>query len=375
MRTRILLPLIAGSLSWVSIACGTDPAGNGDVLPDAGNAQPDAGQHPADAGDPDAGKAGLAPETWNWVDVPESACGNGAPTGIGVNPTERSTDLFLYLQGGGACWNAQTCFTLKTATYIETGYGEADFQKEPFTGIFAADREAPTNPLRDMSFAFVPYCTGDVHSGDAVTTYGTKQVHHKGAKNMEAFLDRLRDIFPNVTRVFLSGSSAGGFGAQINYERVVQAFPSAEVHLLADSAQMINPNGTLLDTWMTTWKSAPPASCLDCLTDFTKLPAFLADAYPERRFGLLAFDRDTTLTFFFGYNADPAVFKTETLSLLSSVYDGRSNAKYFLKEGTEHTMIGLLDTITSSTGVPLKNFVTAWVNGDATWESVSEVAP
>ena len=374
MRTRILLPLVAASLSWVSFACGTDPAGTGDVLPDAGNTSPDGGQHPADAGDPDAGQSmDAGTDDWTWVDVPESACGNGAPTGFGINVSDRSSDLFLYLQGGGACWNTQTCFQLKTATHIETGYGKAEFENEPLTGPFAVDRAAPTNPLRDMSWAFVPYCTGDVHSGDAVATYGARQVHHKGGKNMEAFLEDLSAMLPNTTRVFLSGSSAGGFGAQINYERVLQAFPSAEVHVLADSAQMINPSGTLLATWMTTWNSAPPTGCPDCLEDFTKLPAYLADTYPDRRFGLLAFDRDQTLSFFFSLSQD--AFATETLSLLSSVYDGRSNAKYFLKSGAQHTMLGALDTTTSSVGVTLNDFVTDWVNGDEGWESVSEVTP
>ncbi len=378
MRTRILLPLVAASLSWVSFGCGTDldrSSVDGGTVTDPGDHQdagelPDSGTLP-DAGDPDGG-TGPDP-SWTWVDVPESACGNGAPTGFGLNVTDRSTDLFLYLQGGGACWNEQTCFQLKTATNIETGYREAEFQQEPFTGLFAVDRQAPTNPLRDMSWAFVPYCTGDVHSGDAVATYGTKQVHHKGAANMEAFLERLSTALPNTTRVFLSGSSAGGYGAQINYERVTEAFPTAEVHLLADSAQMINPSGMLLSTWMSTWNSKGPADCDDCMTNFTRLPAYLADAYPDRRFGLLAFDRDQTLSFFFGHSQ--AAFATETLAFVSSVYNPRTNARYFLKEGAQHTMLGSLDTITSTKGVTLNKFVTDWVNGDPGWNNVNEAAP
>ena len=36
-----------------------------------------------------------------WVDFPGSACGNGVATGVGVN-LHQSTDVLIYLQGGGA---------------------------------------------------------------------------------------------------------------------------------------------------------------------------------------------------------------------------------------------------------------------------------
>ncbi len=89
-----------------------------------------------------------------------------------------------------------------------------------------------------MSFVCVPYFTGDVHAGDNVMNYpaaGTqvpaRTVHHKGAKNLDAFLVRLHDTFPDAARVFLVGSSAGAFGAQqLNYQRVAAAWPAAEVH-------------------------------------------------------------------------------------------------------------------------------------------------
>jgi Pectinacetylesterase len=221
-----------------------------------------------------------------------------------------------------------------------------------------------------MSYVFVPYCTGDVHGGDAVQTYGTQQVHHKGASNMAAVLPKLVATFPGVKRVFLGGSSAGAFGAQLNYERVAAAFPDAEVHVLADSGQMVTPAGTLLNTWLTHWGVKIPAACTNCATDFTRFPVYLADTYPKSRFALLAWSRDNVLSTFFGYSA--ANFETQTLSLLSSSYDGKANAKYFLKRGTQHTFLGSLDTITSTTGVTLESWVQQWVDGSATWSNVLE---
>lgn len=41
-------------------------------------------------------------ERWTWVDFPETFCGDGSPTGLGVNLTGRSDDVVVYFQGGGA---------------------------------------------------------------------------------------------------------------------------------------------------------------------------------------------------------------------------------------------------------------------------------
>jgi len=377
---KLLLTLFFAAVPLGFAACGDDdddnscrpelegdctdagtPGGNEDAGTDAGT---------GDAG-PDGGLAITAPsEVWTWVDVVGTACGNGAQTGIGVNPTNASTDLYIYMQGGGACWDEQTCFTRPGASNLRTGYQAAQFQSEGSLNLYMFSRTEAANPFQDMSFIFVPYCTGDVHAGNAVRTYGTNQVHHRGAANVQAWLPRLAATFPTTQRVFLAGSSAGAFGAQLNYERVVAAFPSAKVHVLADSGQMITPAGPLLNLWLTQWGMTIPAGCTDCTTDFTKYPAYLADRYPESRFGLLAWDQDTVLRTFFGYPAE--TYRTLTLQLLTSSYNGRANARYFLKRGPQHTFLGSLNTLTSTPGVTLNTWVTWWVEGDAAWRNVLE---
>jgi len=359
MRKPLLLLLLASVPLWFT-ACGDD--------------KPPSGEPPADGGTDagtDTGPAIIAdPEVWTWVDVNGTACGNGARTGIGINPTQASQDVYIYMQGGGACWNEQTCFIQPRASNVSTGYQSAQFQADATRSAYMFNRGAATNPFRNMSFIFVPYCTGDVHAGNAVQTYGAKQVHHKGAANVEAWLPRLVATFPAARRVFLGGSSAGAFGAQLNYERVAAAFPGAEVHVLADSGQMVTPAGSLQSTWFTNWGVTVPAACTHCTTDFTRYPAYLATTYPASRFGLLAWDRDTVLSSFFGYPAD--TYETLTFQLLTSSYDGRANAKYFLKQGPQHTFLGGLGTLTSTTGVKLEDWVTQWVEGNAAWNNVLE---
>lgn len=321
-----------------------------------------------------SGGAITAPnEQWTWVDFPNSACGNGAATGIGVNLTNQGTDVVIYLQGGGACWNNLTCHQIGTATNLKDGYGTAQFANEATKNASFFDRSRTDNPFRTHDFVFVPYCTGDVHGGDAVQTYDpqnmAKKTSHKGRANMAAFLARLAPTFANAQKVYLVGSSAGAFGAQINYPAVAAAFPNAQVHLLADSGQMVNPASGLLAQWTASWNLQNPPGCTDCLTDFTRFPAWLASTYPQRRFALLAYTRDQVLSQFFGYNA--ADYETQTRALLTSRYDATSNAKYFLLAGTQHTMLANVTTITAPNGGPtLQTWITRWKDADAAWANV-----
>jgi hypothetical protein len=323
-------------------------------------------------GTPDAGvpTAITAPaETWTWVGFPDAVCGNGEATGLGVNLTTRSTDVFLYLQGGGACWERLTCLLLNTASNLQSGYTRASFEADTFTRTTALSRTAATSPFRDMSWVYVPYCTGDVHAGDAVRAYDSSQpnrlVHHKGGRNMEAYLRRLALTFPGARRIYLSGSSAGAYGAQLNYERVVAAFPAAEVHVLADSGQMVKPSGSRLADWLRAWNLPPPAGCPACATDFTAYPRYLATQYPARRFALLAYEQDSVLRAFFGYTA--ADYSVATRALLVSSYEPRPNARYFVKADAAHTMLGSLETLTGPAGASLSGWLAGFVDAGPAW--------
>jgi Pectinacetylesterase len=345
---------ILGSLVVVSAACG--PAAEQPCALADGGACPTA--IVADAG------------TWTWVDFPDSACGNGQPTGLAVNPGPGATDLVLYLEGGGACWDALTCFTLGTAVHVTDGYTATTFASERSlvdSSIF--DRTLAGNPFSAASFAFIPYCTGDVHAGDSVQSYpgAPAALHHHGARNVEAFLARLRLTFP-ASRVYLTGSSAGAYGAQLNYAQVAAAFPSAELHVLADSGQMINPSGSLLATWLQAWNVSLPAACTGCSTDFPKYPAYLATTFPASRFALLAYTQDLVLSTFFSRTASD--FQAQTLALLASAYDGHANAHYFVLAGATHTMLGEAATLSAPGGPTLLQFLSEWKTGDAAWASV-----
>lgn len=324
---------------------------------------------PAGPDDPIVATAGR----WTWVDFPGSTCANGQPTGLGISPGAASGDVVVYFQGGGACWDAAGCIgPFPTASHLASGYGAAAFAAEGDLASPAFDRAA--GPFKAASFVFVPYCTGDIHAGDAQRVYDyaglSRAIHHAGGANTALFLRRLAATFPGPRRIFVAGTSAGGYGAQVNYPRFAEAFPQAEIHLLADSAQLVQPAGTRYADWQAAWGWTPPATCATCATELPALAGWLRTTYPAARIALLARTQDATLRAFFGY-ADAASFDLATRALLADEYptvavDPAGRAHAFALPGTGHVLLD--DLTTASGGVTLSTWLARWYDGDAAWD-------
>ena len=104
-------------------------------------------------------------------------------------------------------------------------------------GIF--NRGFAPNPVKNWTFVYVPYCTGDVHAGNhpdgTVPGVADKQ-QFVGYVNVEkATSTRIVPSFPGLTKVLLTGISAGGFGAASDYVQVAKAFGTVPVYEIDDS--------------------------------------------------------------------------------------------------------------------------------------------
>jgi Pectinacetylesterase len=323
-------------------------------------------------------------QEWTWVPFDNAFCANGKSTGIGVNLSSASSRVLIYLEGGGACWNEVTCYTLMTATNFAGGYGEADFESESKdTGYLAEpggffDRTAAANPFKDYSYVYVPYCTGDIHAGNAVTTYGDGPAHFVGFKNMTAYLERLVTTFPKADRVILSGSSAGGFGAAYNWWQTQQAFGATRVDLLDDSGTPmpadIEADGFGEEILRASWNLAAtlPPGCTQCKTSLAGLLAFYEQQYPKHSAALLSFVEDSTLPSFFGVTE--AQFEMGLAEDISTYFTPTTNFKYFTySNATTYPNGGHVLWFTpqlTQGGVTLQQFVTQMVTDDPAWTSV-----
>ncbi len=313
-------------------------------------------------------------ETWTFVPFPDSACGNGGPAGIGVNLTTRSRHVLIYFQGGGGCWDALTCF-LPTASNINNDYTEATFNGEiRGAGRFLMfSRTDARNPFRDASFVYVPYCTGDIHGGNNIREYvlgdQSMTVHHVGARNVEAYLRRLALTFPMADRVWLTGASAGGYGAGLHWDRVQRAFTSARVDLLDDSGPPINPPTERYSLMKSAWNIQFPEGCTRCSDDLGALFDYYATRFPPpHRMGLLSYTQDRTISTYFGITGTQ--FQTALDGLTARSFDPHPNFRYFEVIGSDHTMVGSLGTLTGPGGASLLQWVTAWANDSTPWNSV-----
>lgn len=342
----------------VLCACGDD-GGSGDIDAAAVDAPSAVDAHIIDT----------PANTWTWVEVPGTLCGNGTPAGIGVNKSTQAGggDLFILMQGGGACWDGPTCFTQRTSSHIEDTYTMATLTAE--VGSAAVNHADTTNPLAAATWIYVPYCTGDLHAGSRHATYivsgATRTVDHVGANNTQKFVDLLRSNFPDADTIWLAGISAGGYGATLNFHRFVEAWPDTGIHLLQDGSPFV-PVLTNYDTWQTAWSLQFPPGCSTCATNFSAVVDTVGAAHPTSRIGLMHYDDDQVIRQYFGYTGSMV---TATNMLLANQYD-LPNTKAFVLAGNSHTMFGQIPTITGPGGVRLIDWVYQWVRGDAGWTTV-----
>lgn len=328
--------------------------------------------------DPDGAAIDAPAETWTWVPFADARCANGETTGIGVNLTTRSDRVVLYLEGGGACWDEATCYTMNASAHVADGYGEAEFAAEfdphlpkvKTAQIF--DRDDPNNPFRDMSFVYVPYCTGDMHGGDNVVTYGERTTMHVGGANLVAYLARLVPTFPAAERVYLVGASAGGYGGTFNWWRVQRAFGGVRVDLVDDSGPPLDPPylaKELSDTWRAQWNLAAslPPDCPECLETFGAIYDYYGANHTTQRWALLSYTRDWIVPIYFGFTLEE--FPQAIAEIVQTHVAPYENAGYFLLDAVGHVLLTAPLPITSG-GVDLQAWLGQMVADDPAWASV-----
>jgi hypothetical protein len=154
----------------------------------------------------------------------------------------------------------------------------------------------------------------------------------------------------------------------MNYHRFVGALPDADIDLLADSAQLVEPYNGRVFEMKTAWDTQAPPGCADCASNFPAWVDYFHATYPTRRFGLLAYESDNVLTLYFSYPLD-GTFANAT-NALRTKYDATNHLKYFELAGTAHTMLGSFNTVAAPSGKTLRAWVTEWMHGDPAWASV-----
>jgi hypothetical protein len=283
-----------------------------------------------------------ADATWTELTAPSSCmCSDGSPFRYWIKRANPKKVVF-FLQGGGACFNAQTCGPTG-ATFTRN----LDKEKGPTpTGIFDADDER--NPFRDYSFVYVPYCTGDVHLGNATHDYGGGVViHHNGYVNASTALAATAAAFPEAEQVAVVGASAGSAGAPLYAGLASDVLPDADIRVLADSSGAYPGTPAVTKAigalWGTTNAIPPWPENEGIIGEQWTLPGLFVQSGkhdPDIVFGRHDFAYDSTQARFAALAGIPA---DDLVSLIDSneqlVEDGGVDLHTYVAPGTDHTVV------------------------------------
>jgi hypothetical protein len=180
-------------------------------------------------GGDDAGKVAARDRTWTKV-VPggDCKCADGSEFVFWERRADPSKVVF-FLDGGGACFDAETCKFTGLGNPGEEIY-DWRITDDPADedGIFNFARA--DNPFRNYTFFYVPSCTGDAFLGDVTRKYSPRlTVQHKGFGNGTAALAYLAENYPDAAQVVVVGKTAGSVAAPVYGGLVADRLPDAQV--------------------------------------------------------------------------------------------------------------------------------------------------
>lgn len=297
------------------------------------------------------------PGQWQWVDVEGTECIDGSPTGVGVRYGE-GDGLVVYFEGGGGCFDFATCslFYASFANFDENAF-DLLVPTVLSSGIFA---DQPGNPVRDWSFVYVPYCTGDVHAGDRndADVPGFVGSHQfVGFRNFGLDLERIGATFPSPSHVLVTGISAGGYGSAYNYDRIATAYgyAGAPVTLLDDSGPPMSDDSIpacLQEGWRELWglDDTLPVGCAGCFDAggwAIDLAQYVRQQHADQRFGLLSYLRDGTIRTFLSGGLNECVgglypgaeYEAGLVQLRDEVMAGDPGFGTYYVQGIGHTFL------------------------------------
>ena len=192
-----------------------------------------------EAGEPvyEDGLAGR-PAHGEWIEIEpggDTVCSRGTPYRFFVRGGDPQK-VIIDFAGGGACWNETTCALADVLFNAEAGRLEpflAAIEEGRLGGLFDGEAE---RFFADWTIIHIPYCTGDIHWGNARTEYNADTViEHRGYANATRVLDWVYSRYAAPSTILVSGCSAGAYGAALHSAYVADHYPGARISVFADS--------------------------------------------------------------------------------------------------------------------------------------------
>lgn len=286
-----------------------------------------------------------SPDSHGWIELApkNTTCWDGSPWHFWYHPGDRNK-LAIWFQGGGSCWNAETCDAAQRPTF-DTKLGPDDY---PGSGNGVFDQKHKNNPLRDFGLVFLPYCTGDMHIGRRTVEYARRDGSrfpfvHAGQKNTRAALDALEALHVAPQTLLVGGESAGAIGAGFWASEIGDRWPNAQLIVLGDAGGGYRSRAAnlVLKQW-------------GVLDDLPDVPAYrdpqriyfetfyiaAAQRHPTARLGEANYANDAVQRHFMEMLGSPVAKLTKPLQCnLNEVRIEAPGFHSFIYPGTRHVML------------------------------------
>ncbi len=276
--------------------------------------------------------------------------------------------VLLYLEGGGACWNNQTCWVTPLAKLTA----------DPLFGAGILLFDNPDNPFNDWNVVYAPYCDGSVFGGDNVAEYDGGSVYHHGLQNVSAAVAVMRDQFPDPEQIVVAGSSAGGYGTFSGYGVTRVAYPDTPIDVINDSGPGLqNADDQVsiqerLDNWK--YQQFIPPSCTRCSEQLTYLTEWAIERDLPLHVGYFSNLRDAVIRGFLGL--DPDAYEALLRSVTDDIRTRQPDRfKRFFIQGESHTIYELPSFFTQEiNGTSLRDWTADLLTGGPAWQDLIEGA-
>ncbi|MEO7735956.1 MAG: pectin acetylesterase-family hydrolase [Kofleriaceae bacterium] len=289
---------------------------------------------------------------WETIEIPGTKCGNDSQYKVFANYSDTSDNLVVVMEPGGACWDFDSCTGangIRGAANVD-GIPDGHESLAPIISPFL-NRGADDSPSRDWNMIYLPYCTGDVFTGNRVVTYhddtGAKPdvvFHHDGHADMTAVASWLDANFTHVPKLLVTGCSAGGAGALVNYHFLRKGLHGVDKGYLLDDSGPIFPSdsfsGPMHEKIREAWDLGSISDSLPAgfvLSDMGTVNTALADEFPNDRLATTYFLRDYNFSLYSYERFYNFPSKDEIHSMwaadtdkLTALYATRKNLYYFL---------------------------------------------
>jgi hypothetical protein len=307
----------------------------------------------------------------------ETICSTGTPYAFYVHPGAVNR-LVVYFEGGGACWDENTCSN--PGLYYDDSVDDTeDNPANHQQGM--ADLDNPENPFKDWFQVFVPYCTGDIHWGTQTTTYhwggADHTINHKGFVNVSAVLDWIQTNFAEPEKLFVTGCSAGAYGSVMGAAYLHQLYPDVPLYQLGDAGAGVITESFFQGGFPNWGAEQTIPDWIPALQipwqELTMANLYIAGAnyYPNDRFAQYNTAHDEDQTFFYQAMQGTGDWGQLMMASIDEIQDATTNFEAYTAPGEIHCITPLDIFYTREVnGVKFVDWLDAMVN-DQPWDSAT----